>query len=372
MPVLDLAEARDVDQAIEAIVRAPSSAAGMDAARALFVERLDFAPATGSLSLSGPSPPASATRIAQRGGIQVVGIEFPTDGGVRASELQAALRQIRQTLNGEILLVATERTRSQWHFVFPGQRNGRDLLRRMVVHVGQPRRTVVQQLAGVYHEAERGTDLLTALEDAYDVEAVTKRFFQQYREIFERVMRLVGGLPDVEERKLFCQLLFNRLMFIYFLQRKGWLTFNGDADYLEAVWRDGQKQPDDNFYGTRLKTLFFLALNNPRDANWDKFRYSVENLIGRVPFLNGGLFAPTQLDERAGVTVPNEAIRLILRDLFAHFNFTITESTPYDIEVAVDPEMLGKVFEELVTGRHETGSYYTPRPIVCPSCVGKR
>ena len=73
-------------------------------------------------------------------------------------------------------------------------------------------------------------------------------------------------------------------------------------------------------------------------------------------------------DERRGVVVPNEAIRLILRDLFAQFNFTVTESTPYDQEVAVDPEMLGKVFEELVTGRHETGSYYTPRPVVAFMC----
>ena len=58
----------------------------------------------------------------------------------------------------------------------------------------------------------------------------------------------------------------------------------------------------------------------------------------------------------------------LLHELFARFNFTITESTPYDVEVAVDPEMLGKVFEELVTGRHETGSYYTPRPVVSFMC----
>jgi hypothetical protein len=94
----------------------------------------------------------------------------------------------------------------------------------------------------------------------------------------------------------------------------------------------------------------------------------LQPLIGDVPFLNGGLFAETELDGSRGVQVPNEAVRLILRELFAQFNFTVTESTPYDVEVAVDPEMLGKVFEELVTGRHETGSYYTPRPIVMFMC----
>ena len=70
----------------------------------------------------------------------------------------------------------------------------------------------------------------------------------------------------------------------------------------------------------------------------------------------------------AGVVVPDTVIEPILRELFDRFNFTVMESTPFDIEVAVDPEMLGKVFEELVTGRHDTGSYYTPRPVVSFMC----
>ncbi|MBV9597979.1 MAG: hypothetical protein JOZ87_14045 [Chloroflexi bacterium] len=114
--------------------------------------------------------------------------------------------------------------------------------------------------------------------------------------------------------------------------------------------------------------LFFTALSNARNADWGKVRYALEPRIGNVPFLNGGLFTEQDFDKRPGGVVPNEAIRLILRDLFAQFNFTVTESTPYDQEVAVDPEMLGKVFEELVTGRHETGSYYTPRPVVSFMC----
>ena len=69
-----------------------------------------------------------------------------------------------------------------------------------------------------------------------------------------------------------------------------------------------------------------------------------------------------------GIIVPDEAIRQVLTGLFDRFNFTVMESTPFDIEVAVDPEMLGKVFEELVTGRHDSGAYYTPRPVVSFMC----
>ena len=89
---------------------------------------------------------------------------------------------------------------------------------------------------------------------------------------------------------------------------------------------------------------------------------------GTVPFLNGGLFdLEDKYDENDAVKIPNESFALIL-ELFERFNFTVSESTPLDIEVAVDPEMLGKVFEELVTGRHESGSYYTPRTIVSFMC----
>ncbi len=94
----------------------------------------------------------------------------------------------------------------------------------------------------------------------------------------------------------------------------------------------------------------------------------IDSVIGKVPYLNGGLFEEDEDDKRTDITIPDASVDAILRDLFDRFNFTIDESTPLDVEVAVDPEMLGKVFEELVTGRHETGSYYTPKPIVSFMC----
>src|SRR5207253_4164141 len=84
--------------------------------------------------------------------------------------------------------------------------------------------------------------------------------------------------------------------------------------------------------------------------------------------LNGGLFEEADEDKDTNILVPDAAADLIINDLFEKYNFTVTESTPLDQEVAIDPEMLGKVFEELVTGRNETGSYYTPKPIVSFMC----
>jgi len=195
---------------------------------------------------------------------------------------------------------------------------------------------------------------------AWDVESVTKLFFKDYKRVFEEVEEQITGVKA--EKRLFVQRLFNRLMFIHFLSKKGWLeTPSGRKDYLHALWADRRQQ--ENFYRTYLTTLFFSGLNAP--GGYD-LTIGVGPLIGKVPFLNGGLFEPAANDQKDEV-VPDSAVHEILA-LFARYRFTITESTPDDQEVAVDPEMLGKVFEELVTGRHESGSYYTPRPIVAFMC----
>ena len=163
-------------------------------------------------------------------------------------------------------------------------------------------------------------------------------------------------------------------MFVHFLSRKGWLSFGGDKDYLNALWRDYRGRADGRegggFHRDRLRPLFFGGLNNPRgEEPSDPARYpAARALIGDVPFLNGGLFEETDLDRRWDAYAPDAVLESVLSDLFDKFNFTATESTPLDVEVAVDPEMLGKVFEELVTGRHDSGAYYTPRAVVSFMC----
>ena len=159
-------------------------------------------------------------------------------------------------------------------------------------------------------------------------------------------------------------------MFLRFIEKKKWLTYNGDYDYLRALF-NAANETDENFLNDRLYWAFFNGLGAAVDLSHDfsetEARRSVEERRGKVPFLNGGLFEMREYDERHAVHIPNAEFEKIL-NLFERYNFTVTESTPLDIEVAVDPEMLGKVFEELVTGRHETGSYYTPRPVVSFMC----
>ncbi|MEH2339225.1 Eco57I restriction-modification methylase domain-containing protein [Nostoc sp.] len=162
-------------------------------------------------------------------------------------------------------------------------------------------------------------------------------------------------------------------MFIAFIQKKGWLKFQGSIDYLSALWEAYLKDDNTsnkNFYKDRLSHFFFLGLNNPQEYDIASINNGglLKDLIGHVPYLNGGLFEQDEDDINDEIIVSDDCINSIIHDFFQRFAFTVTESTPLDVEVAVDPEMLGKVFEELVTGRHESGSYYTPKPIVSFMC----
>ncbi|MBA3767471.1 MAG: class I SAM-dependent DNA methyltransferase, partial [Acidobacteria bacterium] len=177
------------------------------------------------------------------------------------------------------------------------------------------------------------------------------------------------SIKDEHKARPYTQKLFNRLMFIYFIQKKGWLSFKDQPKekYLRALFNEAIARKE-NFFSDRLYWLFFRGMSVADMKLGKQTEDELKARRGVVPPLNGGLFElEDEMDTRGSVPISNDSFASIL-DLFERYNFTIEESTPLDIQVAVDPEMLGKVFEELVTGRHETGSYYTPRPIVSFMC----
>ena len=386
MPIKDVQDAIEVHEHIEEIFGAASPDERAQAIRQLFVETLDFNPDSGQISLSsapaGVSLPQSAERIAVLDGVNVCYIALNTQDTdrVRKQEAVASARLLAKQLTDDLLLVCTNTSRSQLHFIHPTFEAAQPTLRRMVVEQDLPRRTAVQQIANIYSSYVESGSIRTALHTAFDVEPVTERFFAEYRRVFEDAVKLVAGFDtdcddeaeakrETEAKRTFVQTTFNRLMFVHFVSRQGWLHFHGSKDYLNALWKSySRRQNESNFHRDRLAPLFFHALNNP---NYEFIRDSdseLGSLCGEAKFLNGGLFEQTDLDARPTLYVPDEAIEPILKDLIDQFNFTVMESTPFDIEIAVDPEMLGKVFEELVNERKSTGAFYTPRTIVTFMC----
>jgi hypothetical protein len=232
------------------------------------------------------------------------------------------------------------------------------------------------------HNPEDGGAWLSQWSSAFDVEKVTDRFFKDFRDLFEgRKEALEREIKNAAERHAFVQRLLNRLLFLSFLQKKRWLkapnTPHPQATYLFDLFDQAEAQGE-NFYETYLHDLFFSALNRPLRADAAN-RKRVESRLGIVPFLNGGLFDRVdEWDDVGQLKLDNDFFQSILgRDgLLRRYNFTVTESTPLNQEVAVDPEMLGKVFETVVLTsegadayqapnlRKATGSYYTPRIVV--------
>ncbi|NMF64071.1 class I SAM-dependent DNA methyltransferase [Brasilonema octagenarum UFV-E1] len=278
------------------------------------------------------------------------------------------------------LFVFSNQSQSRWHFInvkYDSSPQKRKLFRRITVGEGEQLRTATERISlldldSINPDASP-LDIQTRHDEAFDVEGVTQEFFKEYRKTFEKVESLIQWTTDSERKRLFTQKLFNRLMFIGFIQKKGWLKFQGRIDYLSALseaYQDEDGTSNRNFYRDRLSLLFFTGLNNPQEIDIAGINNGgfLKELIGTVPYLNGGLFEQDEDDKNYQIIIPDDCIKSILHDLFQRFAFTVTESTPLDVEVAVDPEMLGKVFEELVTGRHESGSYYTPKPIVYFMC----
>ncbi len=218
------------------------------------------------------------------------------------------------------------------------------------------------------------------LTEAFGVERVTQKFFDEYRNKYFELRELLNKNPDFQAAKKnfnaeqFAKKLLGQIVFLYFLQKKGWLGVDKNSPWGSGHVKFVQKIFDDcardgkNFFREVLEPLFYTALNSERPDDF------YTPLGTRIPFLNGGLFEP--LDEhwrdhdfKLGNEIFSDGENGIL-DIFNRYNFTICEDAPKEHEVAVDPEMLGKIFENLLESgdRKVKGAFYTPREIVSRMC----
>jgi type I restriction-modification system DNA methylase subunit len=311
-------------------------------------------------------------------GFKVILIGMENPKLLLMEQRQIIERMLQDNPSLRALFIVTNKEHAQWHFVNvrEGISGKRLLLRRFrLLSAYQAIRTVVEQFLRLDLETigtEASVDTIKAAHDhAFDVQSMTDAFFKKFAEVFTFTKERIAGIEDQEQGHLFTQQLFNRLLFLSFIDKKGWLRFEGPGSYFENLWDDYHKKStakNKGFYKERLEPLFFETLNQPKDEISNEDARRLEALVGEAPFLNGGLFERDENDKKKGLQVPDECFPRIFRELFGGFNFTVTESTPFDEDVAIDPEMLGRVFEELVVGRHESGSYYTPKPIVAFMC----
>ena len=209
--------------------------------------------------------------------------------------------------------------------------------------------------------------------ERFSVEAVTDDFYNKFSPIFEKIAESVknNAKNKVTEEiaKDFTLLFVIRIIFIGFLQKKGWIGNN--KSFIQDFWDEyrSSKEGKDQFYDKWLKALIFEALNCPPRAlikykNPD-FSKETKAALEKAPYLNGGLFQEKNDVDDIGLSIKDKDIKEFFDFLF-QYNFTIEENTHYDMELELNPEFLGIIFERLVN--KADGAVYTPRTEVDFMC----
>ena len=233
------------------------------------------------------------------------------------------------------------------------------------------------------------------IKKAFSVEALSDDFFAAYRKQYAEFVKFLTGKeyvkkgnkwveqetgePDAqyftsfkEDDKLvrdYIKKMMGRIVFLYFLQSKGWLA--GNLHYMHDLFYDASDEVKEDFLDKVLEPMFFGLLNTKPE---DRSSAPLVNGVGvkyipnadKIPYLNGGLFQQEKIDEVDSV-FPAGMFQSLF-DFFDSYNFTIDENDPNDAEVGVDPEMLGKIFENLLEDNKDKGAFYTPKEIVRYMC----
>jgi len=275
------------------------------------------------------------------------------------------------------LFIVSNAGQDKWHFInvkYDEEEKKRKVFRRITVSPHERLRTAAERIALIDLE-KIGGDLFgiaplaiqKAHDEAFDVEAVTEQFFEEYKAIFNILQRdLTRQTKDTHWAHDYSLQFLNRCMFLYFIQRKGWL--GEDREFLRTFWETywRSNRPDNSFVDEWLKILFFEAFNNKFHGGYRQFPPHIKDILQTAPYLNGGLFKKNRIDELHNFAINDQSFKQIFIFL-ERYNFTIAEDSPLDQEVAVDPEMIGKVYESLVnvseeaTERGDAGIFYTPR-----------
>lgn len=201
------------------------------------------------------------------------------------------------------------------------------------------------------------------IKDAFSVERLNKDFFNGYKERYLKFLKHIND--DTKENRDYVKKLLGRLVFLQFLQKKGWMGVPAN----QQEWNGGDKfylnhlieryEGNDRLLSDVLEPLFFNTLNERRTNDLADSRLG-ENI--KIPYLNGGLFDKDNLDKK-DIDFPYDYFKELM-DFFAMYNFTIDENDPEDSEIGIDPEMLGHIFENLLEDNKDKGAFYTPKEIV--------
>lgn len=334
----------------------------------LFIEGLGWEPCRRKLTLRVGECDHGLTAIAEKRGFTAWLCETPAGGLPDRSTRLKLDRKVSETSFEHLIVFMTgDRSRQSWMWVRREQ--GKPLAARTHEYQrGQPGDSLLQKLQNLYvslEEEEAGLSTVAVAgraRAAFDVERVTKSFYSDFDTHRKTFLKFIDGIKEVADREWYASVMLNRLMFVYFIQRKGFL--DGDSNYLRnRLDRSKKEQGNDKFY--TFYRYFLLRLFHEGFGKRRKDRApDLEKLLGSIPYLNGGLFDVHELEkpERYGenIQIPDKAFENIF-DLFDQYHWHLDER-PLRSDKEINPDVLGYIFEKYINQK-QMGAYYTKEDI---------
>lgn len=296
--------------------------------------------------------------------------------------LRNLLRKYWQNIDGAFIVYHCPEN-TNWRFTYGSELTGYDGEGEFIYIKTEPKRytyllgegervkTAIERFETIIKKGNKVS--LDDIKEAFSVEKLSKIFFDQYKKQYDIFCKYMVSQPgilqtifkgDQKAIRDFNKKLLGRIVFLYFIQKKGWLGVpknqdwgQGDQHFLTNQFNNFKNK--ELFYQDFLAVLFFDTLNTKRK---DDLIYLVKNNPWRIPYLNGGLFEEDDKIQR-NLIFPSHLFENLF-NFFNQYNFTIYEDDPNDHTVAVDPEMLGHIFENLLEDNKDKGAYYTPKEIV--------
>jgi hypothetical protein len=329
--------------------------------KSVFIDELGWGQPTSRRPVGVEAADESFLRvqIAELSGVVVFEVTA-SDGRIPDAKTRAAIHKETAKLHHENLLIFVDekRTQSLWYWV--KREEGKSYPREHWYFQGQPGDLFLSKLSSMVvdiSELDEGgrlpiVEVATRLKKALDIEHVTKKFYVEFQQEHIAFLEFIKGIDDDRDRRWYASIMLNRLMFVYFLQKKYFIN-NGDDLYLQNKLVESRKRGRDLYYSEFLTTLFFEGFAKPEEERSEKAR----SLLGTIKYLNGGLFLEHRIElDWKRIHIADKAFDNLFA-LFGRYSWNLND-TPGGEDNELNPDVLGYIFEKYINQK-AFGAYYT-------------
>ena len=329
----------------------------------LFIDELGWDNHTDTLHVTVDETDYTLTAIAEKRGMVV--FECPTPEVDRSLPDYATRRKIQKQVaksshENFIIYTNTEKTTQIWQWV-KRQQGKPDACREHRYDRGQFGDSLIQKLQTIAFSLDEEEELTLfsvtgQVQAAFDVEKVTKKFYDRFKKEHDAFLKFLKGIPDEEMQRWYVSVMLNRLMFIYFIQKKGFL--NDDINYLRTKLTETQQGGSNQYYKEFLCPLFFEGFAKPEKER----SREMGTLLGKIPYLNGGIFQKHQLETLHGenIEIPDTAFEQLF-NFFEQYQWHLDDRQLRN-DNEINPDVLGYIFEKYINQK-QMGAYYTKEDI---------